>query len=123
MVNDVVLDRLDTHDWNYGFVLDGVMARILSRRLCSNCGLDYNLILHRPAREDECDVCKRRLVARADDHPEAVRERLADYHAKTKPILELFRRKELVLTVDGTRSVAEIQAEIRKGLGLEPQQA
>ena len=147
LVNDVMLERLDTHDWNFGFLLDGfprnevqaifflerydvdgvilievpdavVMERILSRRLCSHCGLDYNLIFHRPAQADVCDVCKGRLVSRPDDNPEAVRDRLADYHAKTKPIIELFRRKELVVGVDGTRSVAQIQAEIRKGLGL-----
>jgi adenylate kinase len=149
MVNDVILERLDTHDWNYGFVLDGfprneaqamfflerydvdavilidvpdevVMERILSRRLCSKCGLDYNLIFHRPAQEDVCDVCKGRLVTRADDNPNAVRTRLDDYHAKTSPILDLFRQKELVLSVDGTRGVDEVQAEIRTGLGLPP---
>jgi adenylate kinase len=147
LVNDVVLERLDLHDWNYGFILDGfprneaqamfflerydvdavllidvpdplVMERILARRLCSGCGLDYNLIFHRPAVADVCDVCKGRLVARADDTPEAVLGRLADYHAKTKPILDVFRKKELVVSVDGSRSVAEIQREIRSRLGL-----
>jgi adenylate kinase len=147
LVNDVVLERLDLHDWNYGFILDGfprneaqatfflerydvdavlqidvpdplVMERILARRLCSGCGLDYNLIFHRPAVADVCDVCKRRLVARADDTPEAVQGRLADYHAKTKPILDVFRKKELVISVDGSRSVDEIQREIRSRLGL-----
>jgi adenylate kinase len=147
MVNDVVLERLDQHDWNYGFILDGfprneaqatfflerydvdavihldvpdqlVMDRILARRLCSQCGLDYNLIFHRPAAADVCDVCKGRLIARADDTPAAVRERLADYHGKTRPILEVFKKKELVIAVDGARSVAEIQDQIRSRLNL-----
>lgn len=147
MVNDVMLERLDQHDWNYGFILDGfprneaqamfflerydvdagilidvpdavVMDRILSRRLCSHCGLDYNLIFHRPAAADVCDVCKGRLVPRADDTLEAVRERLADYHAKTKPIIDLFRKKELVVAVDGAKPAEEIQAEIRARLKL-----
>jgi len=147
LVNDVMLERLEQHDWNYGFLLDGfprnepqavfflerydvdavilidvpdavVMERIMSRRLCSNCGLDYNLIFHRPAKEDVCDVCKGKLVARADDNLDAVKERLADYHAKTKPIIDLFRRKELVVAVDGVRPPLEIQNEIRRQLGL-----
>lgn len=147
LVNDVVLERLDQHDWNFGFILDGfprneaqatfflerydvdaviqlevpdqlVMDRILARRLCSQCGLDYNLIFHRPATADVCDVCRGRLVARADDTPAAVRDRLADYHGKTRPILDVFRNKELVIAVDGSRSVEEIQAQIRTRLNL-----
>ncbi len=88
--------------------------------LCSGCGLDYNLIQHRPARPDTCDVCGGRLVSRPDDNLEAVRDRLADYHSKTEPILELFRRKELVVMADGTRAPAEVQAQIREGLRLPP---
>ena len=67
---------------------------------------------------DVCDVCHGALVARADDTAEAVGERLHDYHTKTKPILDVFRRKELILTVDGTKSAADVQKEIRQQLGL-----
>src|SRR5262249_35719663 len=148
IVEDVVKDRLDQHDWNFGFILDGfprnahqaefflesydinaviqidvpdqvVLQRIVNRRLCSKCGLDSNLIPHHPAEAGICDVCKGPLIARADDTPEAVNERLRDYHAKTQPILELFRRKELIVTVDGTRPAAEVQQDLRRQLGLD----
>ncbi len=147
IVADIVEKRLAEHDWNYGFILDGfprnprqadfflenydidavinielpdatVMKRVLSRRLCEGCGLDYNLIYHRPARDDTCDVCGGRLVARADDNEEAVRARLADFHAKTRPVLDIFARKELVLDVDGGRDIAQVQQEIRARLNL-----
>jgi adenylate kinase len=147
LVDDIVRERLEQHDWNYGFILDGyprneaqalfflerydvdavisievsdavVFERILSRRFCAKCGLDYNLIFHRPAVPDVCDLCQGRLVLRPDDNPEAVQERLANYHAKTKPIIDLFLKKELVVAVDGVRPAAEIQAEIRERLGL-----
>jgi adenylate kinase len=152
VVEEVVKNRLDEHDWNYGFILDGfprnrtqaefflesydidavihievpdavVMERIMSRRLCSGCGLDYNLIHHRPAVADTCDVCKGRLVARADDTPEAVAGRLRDYHDKTRPLLELFRRKELIVVADGTKPAGEVQADVRRQLGLTPRSA
>jgi adenylate kinase len=145
VVEEVVKERLDLHDWNYGFILDGfprnshqaefflesydidavilidvpdevVLQRIVNRRLCSKCGLDYNLIFHHPAVAGVCDVCKGALVARADDTAEAVGERLRDYHTKTRPILDLFRRKELILTVDGTKPPVEVQREIRQQL-------
>jgi adenylate kinase len=148
LVEKVVRRRLDDHDWNFGFIVDGfprnqpqarfflesydidavillevpdtlVEQRILSRRLCSRCGLDYNLISHRPAVSDVCDVCGGRLVARADDTPDTVRARLRDYHTKTKPVLDLFRAKEVVVAVDATHPPAEVQAEIRHRLGVD----
>ena len=133
LVEEIVRWRLEQHDWNYGFVLDGfprnetqarfflesydvdavvyiqisddvVRERVLSRRLCSECGLDYNLISHRPAVEERCDVCGGKLVTRPDDTPEALTERLRNYHTKTAPVLELFRNKELVVNIDGDTS-------------------
>lgn len=147
IVAEIVRKRLEEHDWNYGFILDGfprnrsqaefflesydidavihivvpdevVMQRVLARRLCRQCGLDYNLIYHRPAVADTCDVCGGQLVARADDTPEAVSARVQDYHLKTEPVLELFRYKELVVEADGARSPAEVQQAIRQQLGL-----
>jgi adenylate kinase len=147
IVEQVIRRRLDEHDWNYGFILDVfprnanqagfflesydidavihievpdevVIDRIQNRRLCSKCGLDYNLIFHRPATPDVCDVCGGALVTRPDDTPEAVRKRLQDYHTKTAPILDLFRTKELVVVVNGTRPIDQVQQEIRQKLGL-----
>ena len=147
LVDDIVRERLEQHDWNYGFILDGyprneaqalfflerydvdavilievsdavVVERILSRRFCTRCGLDYNLIFHRPALPDVCDVCKGRLLVRPDDKPGVIEGRLADYHAKTRPVIDLLRRKELVVAVDGMKPAAEIQAEIRGRLRL-----
>src|SRR5436305_166379 len=61
-----------------------VQRRLMSRRLCSHCGLDYNLMAHRPATPDRCDVCGGPLVAREDDTPEALVARLRTYHDQTK---------------------------------------
>ncbi|EMI19033.1 adenylate kinase [Rhodopirellula maiorica SM1] len=142
VVERIVHRRLDEHDWNFGFILDGfprsesqarfflesydidavihiqvpdevVRERVLSRRLCSGCGLDYNLISHRPEVQDICDVCGGGLVCRPDDNSEALAGRLNDYHTKTKPVLRLFERKELVLNIDGTLPPDAMQAQIR----------
>ena len=150
LVESVIRERLTTHDWNYGFVIDGfprngrqaefflesydndgvinlelpdseVERRVLARRLCSGCGLDYNLIAHRPEVQDVCDVCGSQLVVREDDNPEALAVRLREYHDKTTPVIELFQRKEFVASIDATRSIPEIQAEIRVRFDLPPQ--
>lgn len=151
-VEEVVRERLGIHDWNYGFLLDGfprnpeqaqfylenydcdavihldisdddVLHRITNRRLCSKCGLDYNLINHRPKVMDFCDVCGAPLVARIDDTPEAVASRLRDYHAKTFPTLELFSKKGLIVRVDATQPAEVVYRELCTRLGLRPKSA
>ena len=146
-VEQVVRERLEQHDWNYGFLIDGfprnrrqaefflesydidgvihlylpdeeVWRRVLARRLCSGCGLDYNLIAHRPENEGKCDVCGGELVTREDDTPDALTARLRDYHEKTDPVLDLFRRKEYVIDVDARPDKETVQREIRQKLGL-----
>jgi len=147
LVETVVNERLRQHDWNYGFVIDGfprnrpqaefflesydidavihlslpddeVRRRVLARRLCSSCGLDYNLMAHRPKAEGRCDVCGGELVAREDDTGQALEARLRDYHEKTDPVLDLFRRKEYVITIDARPDPATVQRAIRTELGL-----
>lgn len=147
LVESVVRNRLEMHDWNFGFVIDGfprnrrqaefflesydidgvihldlpdseVRRRVLARRLCTRCGMDYNLIAHRPQQEGRCDVCGGELAAREDDTEHALTIRLRDYHAKTDPVLDLFRRKEFVVTVDARPGKVTVQQEIRKLLNL-----
>jgi adenylate kinase len=149
LVETLVRERLAMHDWNYGFILDGfprnarqaefflesydidgvinldlpdevVHERVLARRLCSGCGLDWNLLENRPKVPDICDVCGSPLVVREDDTPEALAIRLRDYHAKTAPVLELFERKEFVATFDATKPIDVIRAEIRARFDLPP---
>ena len=148
LVEEIVRWRLEQHDWNFGFILDGfprnaaqtlfflesydvdavlyidisdetVRERVLSRRLCSDCGLDYNLISHRPAVENTCDVCGGALITRPDDTPEALAERLRQYHTKTEPVLDLFRHKELVIGIDGSKTTDEVHREICEKLGID----
>jgi adenylate kinase len=147
LVERVVKERLDAHDWNYGFIIDGfprnarqaeffletydidgvinlelfteeVERRVLARRLCEGCGLDYNLMAHRPAQADRCDVCGGRLVARDDDNPEALAVRVAHYHEQTRPVLDIFERKEFVVSIDASPSIDAVQAEIRARLAV-----
>jgi len=149
LVEGVVRDRLSQHDWNYGFIVDGfprnerqaefflesydidgviyldlpdseVRRRVLARRLCSGCGMDYNLIASSPRIAGKCDVCGSPLVRREDDTEQALAVRLREYHEKTNPVLAIFRRKEYVVAVDATRSPAEVQQELRKRLNLPP---
>lgn len=147
IVEELVKARLEQHDWNFGFVLDGYPAseiqaefflesynvdgvvlidvpndlaiqRLQTSNVCQACGLDYSLIHHHPQRSRVCDVCGGQLGNPDSENPTATQERLGEYHLKTQPAIEVFRRKELVVKVDGTRSHEEIQDRIRVELGL-----
>jgi adenylate kinase len=146
IVTDLVAERLDQHDWNHGFILDGfprneaqaqffterydidavvvievpddvVYERMLARRLCSKCGTDYNLLSNPPKVKDTC-ACGGKLVQRADDQPGPIRDRIKDYRTVTEPVIAVFKKKEKVVIVDGTKSPDEVRAQILKGLGL-----
>ena len=107
LVEGVVGVRLREHDWNYGFIIDGfprnerqaefflqsydlhgvihldlpdseVARRVLARRLCANCGMDYSLIHNSPATEGRCDACGGELIRREDDTEEVLAVRLRD---------------------------------------------
>ena len=147
MAESVVRDRLTQHDWNYGFIIDGfprsrrqalfflesydidgvihldlpdseVRRRVLSRRLCANCGMDYSTLASSPHEPGQCDSCGGQLTTREDDNEQALAVRLKDYHEKTNPVLDLFRGKEYVITVDARPDPNTIQQEIRRKLGL-----
>jgi adenylate kinase len=151
-VEQIVKARLADHDWNYGFIIDGfprnrrqaefflesydidgvieldlpdseVRRRVLNRRLCSGCDMDYNLLENSPATPGKCDVCGGELVTREDDTEEALAVRLRDYHEKTNPVIELFRRKEYVVSVDARPEPEIVQQAIRNSLALPPYQA
>jgi adenylate kinase len=62
--------------------------------------------------------CGGTLVQREDDTEEALAVRLRDYHEKTNPVLELFARKEYVVSIDARPGKDEIQQEIRERLHL-----
>jgi adenylate kinase len=152
LVEGVVRDRLSQHDWNYGFIIDGfprnerqaefflesydidgvihldlpdseVRRRVLARRLCSGCGMDYNLIASSPRDPGRCDACGAVLSTREDDTEEALAVRLSEYHEKTNPVLAIFGRKEYVVTVDARPGPEQIQQEIRARLALPPYRA
>jgi len=149
LVEGVVSERLSQHDWNYGFIIDGfprnerqaefflegydidgvihldlpdgeVRRRVLARRLCSGCGMDYNLIASSPKVAGQCDVCGGELITREDDTEEALAVRLSEYHRKTDPVLGIFRRKENVGTIDARAGPQSVQRSIRERLSLPP---
>lgn len=126
IVENVVRERLELHDWRYGFVLDG-FPRTPSQAmyLFENWNLDRAIYLDLDDETVRERVMSRAKVGegsgftkRADDNPEALGRRLAEYHEKTRPLLELFAQRDLLLRVDAGQTIEEVFRSVVDGLGL-----
>ena len=92
---------------------EALVDRITGRFTCANCGAPYHDHFHPTEVEGTCDVCgSHEFKRRPDDNEQTVRTRMAEYRAKTAPILPLYEEKGLVRRVDGMASVEEVAAAI-----------
>ncbi len=89
---------------------DALVERITGRFSCTRCGEGYHDRYKLPKIEGLCDVCGNdSFKRRADDNAEAVRTRLAEYHAKTAPILPGYETRGIVHRVDGMAPIGEVK--------------
>ena len=87
-----------------------LVDRVCGRFTCSKCGEGYHDRYKLPKREGLCDVCGNdQFKRRADDNAEAVRTRLAEYRAKTAPILPIYEARGIVTRVDGMAPISEVE--------------
>lgn len=92
---------------------DALVERITGRFSCANCGANYHDTFNQPKAEGTCDVCgQHEFKRRPDDNEETVRTRMAEYRAKTAPILPLYEARGIVSRVDGMADIEEVTAAI-----------
>ena len=141
LVIDLVKERLDSDDAKKGFILDGfprntaqavtldsaladkgvsldaallvdvefsvIVNRLSSRRTCKDCGYTA------PAGVDTCPSCGGEMYQRDDDKPETIQKRLDVYESQTAPLVEYYKGKGLLVSVDGDRPVDEVYADVK----------
>ena len=92
---------------------EALVERITGRFSCGNCGASYHDCFKLPKLSDTCDVCgAHEFKRRPDDNEQTVRTRMAEYRAKTAPILPYYEERGLVRRVDGMANVEAVAAEI-----------
>lgn len=92
---------------------DALVERITGRFTCATCGEGYHDTFKRPAEQGVCDKCgSTEFKRRADDNEETVRTRMAEYRAKTAPILPIYEARGIVSRVDGMADMNEVTAAI-----------
>lgn len=112
-------DILDTRERMLNHVIeldvdeDALVERIVGRFTCASCGEGYHDRFKQPATADVCDKCgSTEFKRRPDDNEETVRTRMAEYRAKTEPILPIYEARGLVSKVDGMAPIAEVTGAI-----------
>jgi adenylate kinase len=85
-----------------------VLRRISGRRVCADCGTNYNLADKAPTVPGRCDACGGPLLQRDDDTEEAIRRRLELYESVTAPLIDWYRERGLLVTVDASGPVDEV---------------
>ena len=103
---------------------DALVERITGRYTCAKCGAGYHDTFKQPAVAGVCDVCgSTEFKRRPDDNAETVRTRMAEYRAKTAPILPIYDARGLVRRVDGMADMGQVALAIAEILDDAPQPA
>lgn len=98
---------------------DELVKRLSGRRVCSKCGASFHVIFNPPKNEMVCDYCKSTLVQRADDSEGAVINRLDTYKAQTQPLIDYYRKNNLLRVIEGNKEVDDVFRNICNVLGAE----
>lgn len=91
-----------------------IISRLTSRRVCSNCGRDYNLRLNPPPADGKCLKCGGIIIQRSDDEEHTIRKRLKVYREQTEPLIEFYRKKKKFYRIDGLLPIDDVFLQIRK---------
>ncbi len=85
-----------------------IVRRMSGRRACLSCGATYHMEHIPPKKEGICDRCGNELTQRDDDKEEIVLNRLKAYHDQTQPLIQFYKEKDVLKTVDGTKPMQEV---------------
>lgn len=91
-----------------------LLRRLTGRRLCRQCQAAFHAVSAPPRREGVCDRCGGALYQREDDSEATVRHRLLVYERQTSPLLDYYRGRNLLATINGEGAIGAIRDDIRR---------
>lgn len=97
---------------------ENIIDRLTGRRECPDCKATFHITNNPSAKGDECDKCGAKLVQRADDSVETIKNRMSVYHAQTEPIKDYYKACGKLKCVPGVGTVSEITKALFETLGL-----
>lgn len=94
--------------------LSKLIERLSGRLICKSCNAIYHKVYNPPSKKGVCDKCQGELYQRSDDTEEAITRRFQEYKKQTKPLIEYYQNKGILIDIDGTASIKEIADTIEK---------
>ena len=94
-----------------------IVERLAGRRTCGNCGALCHVALNPPKTEGVCDRCGGELFQRDDDQEQTIAKRLEVYERQTAPLVNYYRQRGLLRTIDGVGEIYQIRARVIAALG------
>lgn len=125
--DDITLGMLNNHIQKHpdskGFIFDGVprtikQAEMLDdKNLFKDLHIDMVLYLYVEMEEVERRILKRaQIEKRADDTPETIKARVANFFDQTMPLEEYYNKQGKVVRIDGMQDIEHVFADICKAI-------
>lgn len=93
-----------------------LLARLTGRRVCPKCGATYHVLNNPPKTEGICDRDGEQLVQREDDTEETVQKRLTVNIEQQKPLLDFYKERGILITVNGDQDIDKVFADIEAAI-------
>lgn len=97
---------------NINVFSESLIERMETRRVCESC----SKVFFKPEENGirNCDVCGGKLIRRQEDAPEVIRERIKVYERETKPLIDYYKEKRILIDIDGEPPIEKVTEEIKK---------
>lgn len=97
---------------------NAIIERMSGRRVCTNCGMTYNIKYNPTKVEGICDNCNSPVILREDDKPETVLTRLQAYHKQTQPLIDYYKAQSKLKSAIGANELNETSTRVKRALGI-----
>lgn len=101
---------------NIDVTKEELIGRAVGRRICKDCGATYHIKFNPPKSESTCDICGGELYQRKDDTVDTVTKRIEVYLEQTKPLIEYYEKKDILISIDGEQSIDKVFSDIVSSL-------
>ena len=95
---------------------EDLTKRLTGRRVAEKSGQVYHIIFNPPKKKNTCDKTGEKLIQRKDDTQRVVKQRLKTYYQETAPLIEYYKKQNLLFTIKGRGSPKEVFLEIQSVL-------